>query len=500
MTHDLVSLTIIMAVAALCPIVARLIPGRFIPQTVLLLAAGAALGPYGCNVIQTTDAVELLSELGLAFLFLLAGYEIDPKQLSGHQGKVGLATWAVSLGIAWLAITLIPYFTALDMNSIAVIIALTTTALGTLMPILKERGLEGTPVGNAIISYGTWGELGPVLAMAILLSTRTGWQTLLVLGAFAVICVVCARIPVKARKAGHRAYRFLTENANTSSQTMMRMTVFLLVFLVTVSALFKLDVVLGAFAAGFILRYIIPDGMESLEMKLDGVGYGFLIPVFFVVSGAAIDVRAVAGEPGLLVTFIVMLMLIRTVPVYIAMSLDRKANPMSSHHRVTVALYCTTALPIIVAVTSLAVKAGTMQQSTASTLVAAGAITVFLMPLLGSLTYQVADVHPVTAVREIAHQPGDWRHIVHDHAEIRKLLHHRELIDRLLERNGLDPRGDAAGETGKADRTGKTDETGVQLLALARKARHEIDSRLEELGLDPETVHEPPHDYRLPKN
>ena len=98
-----------------------------------------------------------------------------------------------------------------------------------------------------------------------------------------------------------------------------------------------------------------------------------------------------------------MLMLIRAVPVYVALSLDKRENPLSSHHRVTVALYCTTALPIIVAVTSLAVKVGTMQSDTASTLVAAGAITVFLMPLLGSITYQVADVHPVTAVREIAH-------------------------------------------------------------------------------------------------
>ena len=181
----------------------------------------------------------------------------------------------------------------------------------------------------------------------------------------------------------------------------MRLTTFLLIFLVTISALFELDAVLGAFAAGFILRYIIPDGSKSLEMKLEGVGYGFLIPVFFVVSGAAINVRAVAGRPALLVAFIVMLMLIRAVPVYVALSLDKRENPLSSHHRVTVALYCTTALPIIVAVTSLAVKVGTMQSDTASTLVAAGAITVFLMPLLGSITYQVADVHPVTAVREI---------------------------------------------------------------------------------------------------
>ena len=298
MTQELVSLTIIMAVAAVSPIVAQLIPGRFIPQTVLLLAAGAALGPYGLGVIEVNDAVKLLSELGMAFLFLLAGYEIDPKRLAGHQGKVGLLTWGITLGLAWLVVTFLPFFTKQGINGVATVIALTTTALGTLMPILKERNLEGTPIGDAIISYGTWGELGPILAMAILLSTRTGWQTMLVLGAFLAICLLCAMLPTKALKTGHRLYRFLTENANTSSQTLMRLTTFLLIFLVTISALFELDAVLGAFAAGFILRYIIPDGSKSLEMKLEGVGYGFLIPVFFVVSGAAINVRAVAGRPA----------------------------------------------------------------------------------------------------------------------------------------------------------------------------------------------------------
>ena len=184
MTQELVSLTIIMAVAAVSPIVAQLIPGRFIPQTVLLLAAGTALGPYGLGVIEVNDAVKLLSELGMAFLFLLAGYEIDPKRLAGHQGKVGLVTWIITLGLAGLVVTLLPFFAKQGINGVATVIALTTTALGTLMPILKERNLEGTPIGDAIISYGTWGELGPILAMAILLSTRTGWQTMLVLGAF----------------------------------------------------------------------------------------------------------------------------------------------------------------------------------------------------------------------------------------------------------------------------------------------------------------------------
>ena len=297
MTQELVSLTIIMAVAAVSPIVAQLIPGKFIPQTVLLLAAGTALGPYGLGVIEVNDAVKLLNELGMAFLFLLAGYEIDPKRLAGHQGKVGLLTWGITLGLAWLVVTFLPFFTKQGINGVATVIALTTTALGTLMPILKERNLEGTPIGDAIISYGTWGELGPILAMAILLSTRTGWQTMLVLGAFLAICLLCAMLPTKALKTGHRLYRFLTDNANTSSQTLMRLTTFLLIFLVTISALFELDAVLGAFAAGFILRYIIPDGSKSLEMKLEGVGYGFLIPVFFR-GVRRRDQRARRGKPA----------------------------------------------------------------------------------------------------------------------------------------------------------------------------------------------------------
>ena len=180
-----------------------------------------------------------------------------------------------------------------------------------------------------------------------------------------------------------------------------------------------------------------------------------------------------------------MLMLIRAVPVYIALSLDKRKNPLSSHHRVTVALYCTTALPIIVAVTSLAVKVGTMQSDTASTLVAAGAITVFLMPLLGSITYQVADVHPVIAVREIAHTPSDWREIVREHAQVRALLHHQDRLKRMAET--LDT----------LEAHGRGDEHRAELV---ERARREIDRQLKELGLDPQLTTQLPHNYRYPKN
>lgn len=388
MAEEFISLFVITAIAALCPIAARLVPGKLVPETVFLLIAGAVLGPHLAGLIQITEPIDLVSELGLAFLFLLAGYEIDPDSLTGRQGKRGLATWIVSITLAFAAVRLSPNFSVSHIDGIAVAIALTTTALGTLMPILKERGLSGTPVGDAILSYGTWGELCPVLAMAVLLSARSTWQTLAILALFVAVAAAAAIVPAKARRAGHRLFAFFEKTRHTTSQTLVRWVVVLLVGLVALSAAFNLDIVLGAFAAGFVLRYIIPEGDHALEHKLEGIAYGFLIPVFFVVSGAKIDLSAVGQQPMLLAGFILMLLLIRAVPIFVSLSLDKQARAqLDANLRLTVALYCTTALPIIVAVTAVAVKAGTMPEQTAGVLVAAGAVTVFLMPLLATLAH-----------------------------------------------------------------------------------------------------------------
>ena len=337
MTVDLVSLAIIALVAAACPIVAKLIPNKLVPETVFLLIAGALLGPNMTGAIVLTDAVGLLSDLGLAFLFLLAGYEINPKSLTGSQGKRGLATWCVSIVLAFLFVHFASGLFSNELESVAIAIALTTTALGTLMPILKERGLMGTQVGESVLAYGTWGELGPVLAMALLLSTRAEWKTVLILLAF-------------------------------------------------------------------------------------------------VASGAKIDLMAVFQQPVVLVGFIVLLLLIRTVPIFVALATGKDTRSISTHNRLTIALYCTTALPIIVAVTSVAVSANAMSQETASVLVAAGAITVFLMPLMGMLTYRVADAKPIEAVKEISRNPRDIGDILREHWELERMLARKEALERLAAR------------------------------------------------------------------
>lgn len=436
MTVDLISLAIIALVAAVCPIIAKLVPRNLVPETVLLLIVGALLGPHAMHAIALNNSVSLLSDLGLAFLFLLAGYEINPKSLTGKQGRRGLATWVISFAIAFAVMYFVPTKSKNHFEAIAMAIVLTTTALGTLIPILKERELSGTQVGKSVLEYGTWGELCPVLAMTVLLSSRAEWKSMTILLAFTLICVVAAVVPARAKKAGHRMFAFLTENAEGTSQTMMRVTVLLLVGLVALSAVLDLDIVLGAFAAGFVLRYIIPEGDHVLEKKLDGAAYGFFIPIFFVVSGAKIDLSDVLDQPALLIGFILMLLLVRAVPIFVALSIDKETRDISTYNRLTIAFYCTTALPVIVAVTSVAVKASAMSQATASVLVAAGAITVFLMPLLGMLTYRVVDSKPLEAVKEIRRNPRNIGGILREHWELERMLARKEALEHLSDQRG----------------------------------------------------------------
>lgn len=433
MVVDFISLAVIVVVAALCPIIASLIPNKLIPESVFLLIAGAVLGPNLLGVIQTTDVVNFLSELGLAYLFLLAGMEINPKNLVGHEGKRGIGAWGISLALGFVVVFLLPWFDPAQLDGIAVAIAMTTTAFGTLVPIMKERGLTGTPVGNSIMAYGTWGELAPIVAIALLLSTRSSWQTLLILGAFALIAVVMAFIPKKAKAAGSKIAHFVQTRSNTTYQTMVRFTMLILVLFLAISEIFHLDIVLGAFAAGFVMGAIIPEGDEELETKLNGAAYGFFIPLFFIVSGAKVNILAIGDNPVLLVVFIIALMMVRGIPVFIMLTTDKRCE-LSAHNRWTVALYCTTALPLVVAITSIGTGMGFFSRDTASVLVAAGAITVFLMPFLASLTYRVADAMPGEAIKEIRENPSDIGRIIRRHAMLEQLVNLEMAVDHLEQR------------------------------------------------------------------
>ncbi|MCC8926443.1 cation:proton antiporter [Rhodococcus sp. I2R] len=377
------SLFWIAVIAVLAPLLAGFVPRRLVPEVVLLLVLGMVVGPNVLNWAADGSEVDLLRELGLGMLFLLAGFEIDVEEITGRGGRRALVTWLFSLGAAFAAVLLLGHTGAITAE-IAVAIALTSTALGTLLPILKDSGLQNTALGRTVMNHGAIGELGPVVAMAVLLGSRGDIESVVVLALFVVVAVAVGMLPLWVFREGSRVLAVVQRGSDTTAQTTVRLTMLLLITLTAVATAFGLDIILGAFAAGFILRRVMPEGDEQLETKLGGLAFGFLIPIFFVTSGMSIDIAAVLSAPGALVAFLVLLLLVRGVPVFVATKLDRVDN-FSTREQMRVALYATTGLPLIVAVTGVAVDAGEMSSANASILVAAGAITVLALPMLATV-------------------------------------------------------------------------------------------------------------------
>ncbi len=400
MESSFISLFWIALCGVIAPLVAGLIPRKLVPEVVILLIAGMVIGPFGLGLAQTDDAIGLLRELGLAMLFLLAGFEVELEELTGRSGRRALGTWGACFALALILVFFAGLLGVIHAE-VAIAIALCSTALGTLLPIMKDGGLLGTPVGKAVMNHGAWGELGPVVAMAILLGTGGAGQAIVAIIMFGLIAAAVTLPWRRLRRDTSKMFSVVQAGSETTGQTTVRLTVLLLVALCVLAELFRLDVVLGAFAAGFVLRQAIPQGDEQLEHKLNGLAFGMLIPVFFVTSGMAIDARAVAAAPSALIVFVLLIVAVRGLPVFVSSRLERDrvsgARLFGTRESVRIGLFAATGLPIIVAVTTTAVSAGQMSQANASVLVAGGAVTVLTMPLLATLLggrTAVSDVSP----------------------------------------------------------------------------------------------------------
>lgn len=386
MPSSVTSLFWISLVAVVAPLIAGAIPRRLVPEVVLLIGLGVLIGPFGLELAATDDAIGLLRELGLSMLFLLAGFEIEVRELVGRPGRRALGTWVLCLCLAFVLVGALGVTDVLD-SEIAVAIALTSTALGTLLPILKDNGLMSSRVGAAVLRHGAYGELGPVVAIAVLLGARGPVASLVVLVAFAAVAALFALPSLRIRRETSKILALIRSGAETTGQTSVRLTLLLLVALVAIADAFELDTVLAAFAAGFILRLAIPTGDSALESKIEGIAFGLLVPIFFVTSGMAIDPKSVVDHPLGFGAVIVLILLARGLPVLIATRWAPfgMGEPLGGRESSAVALFAATGLPIIVAVTSVSVDAGQMTAENASLLIAAGAATVLICPLAAML-------------------------------------------------------------------------------------------------------------------
>jgi Kef-type K+ transport system membrane component KefB len=368
------SLLAIAIVAAAVPLFVGMLRLR-IADVVLLIGCGILLGPQAFGFIRVTDPIALLAELGLAMLFFLAGLELEQSSVRGQSGRLAAAGWGVSLLLAGLAAGILDLAGVVD-DFLGISIALTSTALGTLLPVLRDSGELAGPFGRFFMGAGAWGEFGPIIAIAVLLGSRSKFMAVVTLLLFGVIAVALAVIPQRLRN--HRITSLIEIGHHTSAQTAVRLTMLVVILLLAIADGFGLDAVLGAFAAGLVVRRFSPAGSGSvLESKVQAIGFGFLIPVFFIVSGANLDIDSIVENPLLLVLFFVLLLVVRGAPQFL---LYRRAIP-DTRGRARFSLLVATGLPIIVAITTLETRAGIMRPENAAALVGAGALSVLVFPL-----------------------------------------------------------------------------------------------------------------------
>ncbi|WP_306507355.1 cation:proton antiporter [Corynebacterium sp.] len=382
-TDSLVSFAWIMAVALLAPLVSHM-TGKKMPAVALLIFFGMIIGPSMLDLAHEDPGIGMLKELGVGALFLLAGFEIDLATLKSKEAVTGFSTWAICM----VACGIGAYFLMDDIpGAIVMAIALTSTALGTITPMLKQDKLLGTRVGDSVVIHGAIGEVAPITAMALLLGSRSTLTTMLILLAFIGISVAVALMPFAITTLMPWFKDAFISGAGSTNQTIMRLIILILAILMAVTAVFELDIVLGAFAAGIILNRIIPDEYhKGLENRLDVVFYSMLIPVFFVISGMAINWNVIVSEPIKVLGIPLLILVTRGLPVFLRENLHQTGSDVeTTRERIQVALYAATGLPIIVAVMSLAESSGIVDNETASIFIAGGALTVAIFPFIASL-------------------------------------------------------------------------------------------------------------------
>ncbi|MGH3682160.1 MAG: cation:proton antiporter [Natronosporangium sp.] len=379
----LTSVVVIAGMAALAPLVSdRLARWLPVPSTVLEILLGILVGPAVLGLARTGTVVDAVAGFGLAMLFFLAGYEIEFARIRGAPVRRALGSWGGSLllglGIGALLALLLG---GGGKAALVFGLALSTTALGTILPIVRDSGVLPSRYGATIMAVGAVGEFGPIIMVALLLSGERPLHTTAVLLGFGAVAVAAAVVAMRPRSA--RLQRMLTVTLGTSAQFAVRLSVLVVLAMVWLATELHLDLVLGAFAAGVVIRLVLASISRReatvVESKLEGIGFGMLVPFFFVTTGVRFDLAALLGSPSALALLPVGLaafLVVRGVPVAVAF---RRVLPRPE--RTGLALYAATALPLVVVVTGIGVGNGWLSSATAAGLVGAAMLSVLVFPL-----------------------------------------------------------------------------------------------------------------------
>jgi Kef-type K+ transport system membrane component KefB len=377
---DLVSIALVACAAAVATIVSRLSSRLILPTVVVEIALGILIGPDVLDLAKTDPYIEFLSAFGLVFLFFLAGIEVIHSAVPRRLLTRGSLGWGVSIALGAAAGFALEA-AGVPASGWLLAVALATTALGTLVPILSDAGVLPSPLGQNTLGAAVAGEFWPIVVISLFLTgAHATAASIVLLFVFGVVVASAAAFAVHFQPP--RLIEMARETVNKSGQLAVRLSIALLALLVLLADKLNFDFVLGAFAAGLIIG-LVTEGEtgEQVLPRITTIGYGLLIPIFFIATGMDFDLDGLLTGTGLMLggVFLGLLLVTRGAAALLA------ARDLGARGTVALALFSATGLPLIVAVIEVGEERGEISSDVAAALVGAGMASVLIYPLLGLL-------------------------------------------------------------------------------------------------------------------
>jgi len=398
-------LLLVVAAAFAAPFVLGFLPRMRLPAVVLEIVAGIVIGPSVLGWVQIDATIEVLATIGLVFLLFLAGLEIEFDHLRGPVLRLAGLGWLLSVALAVIA-GLALKAAGFAQTPLLVAVILSATSLGVIIPVLKDAGEIASPFGQLVVAAGSIADFGAIILLSALFAGEggTGATLVLIAGLFALACVVFA--VVRGAERSMRIRDDLLRLQDTTAQIRIRGAIVLLIAFAAAAEQLGLEVILGAFAAGAVLTLLDRDEAMThplFRRKLEAIGFGVFIPVFFVTSGLRFDLDALLDDPSNLAmvpVFLVALAVVRGVPAVMYRRL------VGRNRSLVAGLFQATSLPFIVAGTAIGQSLGLIGGAESTELIAAGLLSVLLFPLIGSLLLR-KDGQPAPSDPGAAERAGD---------------------------------------------------------------------------------------------
>ena len=381
-TVHFTNLLIVVAVGLLAPLALGFFPRVRLPAIVLEIVLGIVIGPSGLGWVKPDLPVSILALVGLAFLLFLSGLEIEVERLRGRILKLTGVGFALSFAIA-IILGLGLKAGGFVRSPLFVAIVLVSSSLGVIVPVLKDSNNASSSFGQLVIAGASIAEFGAIILLSLFFSGKGSTSTagtLILLGVFA-LGVALVGVAIAGVERSISLSHVLRRLQDTTAQIRVRAAFVLLIGFTALADQVGLETILGAFAAGVLLSTIDRDEMTHPQFrpKLEAVGFGVFIPVFFVTSGLRFDLNALFASTSTVARvplFLLAIYLARGLPAIVYVRL------LGRSRSVIAGVLQATSLTFTVAATQIGLQLGVVTRASAAALVAAGLLSVVISPAL----------------------------------------------------------------------------------------------------------------------